>query len=608
MESHNIPPDGYQVASGGRLSRFYGDAKMSFDSVKEPAENAKDHESGMKGISQDSHVLQYSGHEGRHPLRIGGKNDISGDSPIIAQKQMRKAGEGESRPDDTDQPPGNRRHSRIEFQPKHTCTVCSTSFQNNYQLEQHAIKNGHKTHACTCSRAFTKLASLSRHIYLNEQMPKHTCLLCDKEFNRTDVFEEHLLLFHKISRDAVKHLSARKAQPRQGSGKASIPTEHQKDDASAQELPSLAWTRMEVDSPWTSTLDVSLKSSNSLQDAKGNDHVSEEEKSFHASSSFGTEPNLPENAKYDDDEGDILSDHSSCAEETMSVQSYADSVFDAVSVGSSAASVYSDTQALVGEYVDFLVRDSGLAKLFMRSMLPMVLGPERFKRNYSRILQSYARDLKRQMSTWNEPEMSLRIQGLAFISRRSVAMRTASIIASRYMENAPQTQAHPRETGDDNAEIFGESESSGDESPVNESNHNFVISELGLLFREGAPFERMKQSLRNLVIPSTLSSRVKASTERMLYLVLSDDYLGFLLFKALSDPSGPFRDGQFDPKTAIRDFGSRLKVEACSPDQLRIAEFLETYAGYVATRALQKMEAMDIEAIIQRSQVSPTLS
>lgn len=603
MESHNIPPDGYQVASEGRLSRFYGDAKMSFDSVKEPAENAKDHESGIKGISQDSHVLQYSGHEGGHPLRVGRENDTSGDSPITAQKQMRKAGEGENRPDDTDQPPGNRRHSRIEFQPIHTCAVCSTSFQYNYQLEQHATKDGHRSYACTCSKAFTKLATLNSHIYENRPRPQHKCSLCGKVFYRTDKISDHLLFFHKISRDPVKHLSAWKAQPRQGSGKARIATEHQKDDASTQELPSLAWTRMEVDSPWTSTLDVSLKSSNSLQDAKGNDRVSEEEKSFYASSSFGTGPKLPENAKYDVDEGDIRSDHSSCAEETMSVQSYADSLFDAVSVGSSAASVYNDTQALVGEFVDFLVRDSGLAKLFMRSMLPTVLGPERFKRNYSRILQSYARDLKRQISTWNETEMSLRIQGLAFISRRSITMRTASVIASRYMENAPQTQFHPRETEDDNAEIFEESESSGDES-----NHNFVISELGLFFREGAPFERMKQSLRNLVIPSTLSSRVKASTERMLYLVLSDDYLGFLLFKALSDPLGAFIDGQFDPKRAIRDFGSRLKAEACSPDQLRMAEFLETYAGYVATRALQKMEAMDIEAIIQQSQVSPTIS
>lgn len=387
------------------------------------------------------------------------------------------------------------------------------------------------------------------------------------------------------------------------------PEELEDTEMLAKEIPFYAFTDMDVDSPWTSTLDVSRIAPSSHQNAEGNERASKEKESFPASSSFGMKPEKSpksgENANLVDVDEGVRSDHDSCADETISVQSYADSVFDADSVGSSASSVYSDTQALVGEYVDFLARDPGLEKLFMRSMFPTVLGPERFRRNYSRILQSYARDLKRQLSIWNEPKMPLRTQGLAFISRRSITMKTASIITSRYMEKAPRSPFRPGRTEGRNAEILGGDEtSSGEESPENESVHTFVISELGQYFREGAPFQRMKRNLRNLVIPSTLLSRVKASTERVLDLVLGDDCLRFLLFKALSDPLVSVRGGQFDPEIEIRYLGSRLRAEANSPDHLRMAEFIETYAGYIGTRAAQRMEGMNMEAILQDPWVS----
>lgn len=286
----------------------------------------------------------------------------------------------------------------------------------------------------------------------------------------------------------------------------------------------------------------------------------------------------------------------------MSVQSYAESIFDTDPVGSSSSSVFKDSQALVGEYVDFLVRDPGLEKLFMRSMLPTVLGPERFRRIFTRMLQSYARDLKRQLPLGNEPQMPLLTQGLAFISRRSITMKTASIIASRYVEKAPRAQFRTGRTEDE--VLGGDETSSGDESPVNESNDTFAISEIGQYFQEGAPFQRMKRNLRNLVIPSIALNRVRTSTERMLDLVLGDDYLQFLLFKALSDLLAPLRDGRFEAETEISYFGSRLKAEANSPNHMRLAEFIETYAGYIATRAVQRMDGMDMKTVIQESRVS----
>lgn len=333
-------------------------------------------------------------------------------------------------------------------------------------------------------------------------------------------------------------------------------------------------------------------------------------------------PDKHESGKPADQEEDVRHDGDTDIDETMSVQSYVESIFDAESVGSSASSVHSDTQALVGEYVDFLVRDPGLDKLFTMAMSPTSkLGPERFRRNYNRILQSYARDLKRQPKSWSGAKAPMYTQGLAFICRRSTTMQASSLIASRYMEKSPQI---PREHGvgvpteqfelADPPYVYesepyesGPSESSGDEAPEDEPDRNFMISQLGLSFREGNPFKLMKRNLRNLIIPDGLLSRVIASTDRILHLALSDAYLSFLLFKILSDPLSEFDHDQFDPKMAIKYFGSRLKIETSSADHLRLADFLETYAGYIATRAVQKMDGIDMEASLQRSQVCPII-
>lgn len=416
----------------------------------------------------------------------------------------------------------------------------------------------------------------------------------------------------------------------------------------------MIYTTIGTDSTTTATSHYSGKSTDSLRVDRDSETFPQENESTQASSMFGTESELPQKVKEDgepnEDEDDVyeanaqetphkMIDHDpqppwavdgddmdvrfkllhkssqarrrsdsetdSFIDETMSIQSYADTIFDNGSVGSSMSSVHSDTQALFVEYVDFLVCDPALEKLFLRSMSPTVLGPERFRRNYSRILQSYARDLRRQPASQSDGKAPLYAQGLAFISRRSTTMKTASLIASRYMERAPRSRTENEDPGslDQQAE-FENDESSGDESPENEPSHTLMISELRSYFREGAPFQRMKRNLRNLVIPSTLLNRVKASTEHILDLVLGDEYLRFLLFKALSDPLVPVRGDQIDPETEIRYFGSRLRVEANSPDHLRVAGFIETYARYIGARAAQRMEGMDMEAILQESRVS----
>lgn len=94
-------------------------------------------------------------------------------------------------------------------------------------------------------------------------------------------------------------------------------------------------------------------------------------------------PDKQESGKPAEHEEAARHDGGNYVDETMSVQSYVDSIFDAGSVGSTASSVHSDTQALIGEYVDFLVSDPGLDKLFMMAMPQTSIGPERFRRNYN---------------------------------------------------------------------------------------------------------------------------------------------------------------------------------------------------------------------------------
>lgn len=312
----------------------------------------------------------------------------------------------------------------------------------------------------------------------------------------------------------------------------------------------------------------------------------------------------------DDKEATSNDEHASFADDTISFQTRAASIFDYGSVGTSASSVYYDTYAFVDEYVDFLVSDPGLEKLFMRSLSPTVLGPESFRRKYSNILQSYARDLRQQPASWSNPKSVLITQGLAFISRKSITRKTANRIASRYMEKVSRAKVDPDKVeeegteGLDPAAEFEHDTSSGDDTPGNEPCHTFMISELRVYLREGAPFKRMKRNLRNLVIPRGTMSRVESSTKRILDLLFGDEYLKFILFKALSNPFQPPGDDYFDPERGIRDFGTRLKAEVDVSDYVRVAEFLETYAKYIGTVAVQKMEAMDVEAIIQKSKVS----
>ncbi|KAK7722824.1 hypothetical protein SLS63_009098 [Diaporthe eres] len=103
-----------------------------------------------------------------------------------------------------------------------SCNECATSFPKNYQLEQHAAKNKHKAYLCSCSKTFTKLSALRRHIDESTLALGHQCPLCDNNFKRPGHVEQHLRLVHKKPNDVIKDLlSAQKSQPPQEPRQAS---------------------------------------------------------------------------------------------------------------------------------------------------------------------------------------------------------------------------------------------------------------------------------------------------------------------------------------------------------------------------------------------------
>lgn len=113
-------------------------------------------------------------------------------------------------------------HARANSHIAHTCSACSTSFPNNYQLEQHATKSKHKAYLCTCRKAFTKLSALRRHFEESTPARGHQCPLCDNYFKRPGHVEQHLRLVHKKPNDVIKDLlSALRSRPRRESGQAS---------------------------------------------------------------------------------------------------------------------------------------------------------------------------------------------------------------------------------------------------------------------------------------------------------------------------------------------------------------------------------------------------
>lgn len=97
-------------------------------------------------------------------------------------------------------------HYHAIFRKAHTCAVksCGRVFSNSSELEKHAKVNSHKAFQCICSKGFSKLCSLTRHIdeSCSDAVGKYKCPLkrleqwrrgwpCTASFKRINHLEQH---------------------------------------------------------------------------------------------------------------------------------------------------------------------------------------------------------------------------------------------------------------------------------------------------------------------------------------------------------------------------------------------------------------------------------
>lgn len=93
------------------------------------------------------------------------------------------------------------------FEKTHTCAAegCHRVFPNGSKLKDHAKKTGHKAFQCVCSKGFSRLGSLTRHVdeYRESEAGKYRCPLkseyrykksepCAGTFKRLNHLEQHL--------------------------------------------------------------------------------------------------------------------------------------------------------------------------------------------------------------------------------------------------------------------------------------------------------------------------------------------------------------------------------------------------------------------------------
>lgn len=104
-------------------------------------------------------------------------------------------------------------HSRLGFPDEHACAVkdCLRAFENSSKLQQHASKTGHKAFQCRCSKAYTKLCSLTRHVKEAVEKPQYNCPVCEalnyrcySALVRISHLETHLRKIHKKTPAEVK--------------------------------------------------------------------------------------------------------------------------------------------------------------------------------------------------------------------------------------------------------------------------------------------------------------------------------------------------------------------------------------------------------------------
>lgn len=263
--------------------------------------------------------------------------------------------------------------------------------------------------------------------------------------------------------------------------------------------------------------------------------------------------------------------------EVMSLVSYAESIFDAATTMSTASSVPGDTQELISKFVNLLVRDNSVARMLTMALSdkPAGMGQERFRRNFSRILRSYSRELRRSLETDkpqdNDPSYG---RAAAFVSHK--APHASHLIVSRFSQ--ARTSVPPRNGLPDSD---GDSSSESEESE--EENEILNMEKLESFFTSGEPFRVLRWKLRALIIPDSFLTRVRSSTEQLVRIASRCGLTG-LLSRAQQQKGQSFENFWADFADQIEYLARNLRVSCSTLEQIRVADFLTTYSQYVAAR------------------------
>lgn len=269
---------------------------------------------------------------------------------------------------------------------------------------------------------------------------------------------------------------------------------------------------------------------------------------------------------------------SSDSDETSSVQSYNESIFDDQNSDQSSVSSLSDnTHTLfVGAFVDLLIRDPSVDRMITRAISDSGIGAERFRRSFSRILKSYSRDLRDTIQRKEQKQQRV----VAFISRKT--MQASSLLVTRYKERAPKSDNSALEKVGQYLDGLesDDSDSSDDEEPDSE----LTIDGLETFLLQGKPFKALKWHLRSLVIPNQRVAQVKASAENLLNVM----FRGLGLEETFARAHG--RVPNFNAWLHLKIDALATSLEAELKAKTPVTEYLRTYPVYISARAVQKLK------------------
>ncbi|KAG8158120.1 hypothetical protein KVR01_011881 [Diaporthe batatas] len=269
------------------------------------------------------------------------------------------------------------------------------------------------------------------------------------------------------------------------------------------------------------------------------------------------------------------------ADDTSSIQSYKDSIFDDLeSVMSSASSLGDNAHAVfVSAFVDLLIRDPTVDRMISRATSDEGIGVERFRRSFSRILKAYSRDLRDAIAQNEQQKEHDHQHVVAFISRK--ALQASSLVAARYEERAPRPDKSV--VGRVERYLEGLESDNSDSSDEEEAVTEPAVSGLENFLLQGKPFRALKWHLRSLIISNQRVAQVKESAENLLGFL----FCSLRLEDAFAEAHRRVPDFSTWLRLKIDDLAASLETELKAESPM--TEYLNIYSDYLSVQAVQRL-------------------